>query len=494
MSKTPSLLLVEDSPSLAEVYKQYLSKEDIVLLSAKNGNDAKIAVDTYRPQLVLLDLKLPDISGEEVLSYIKKQNPESVVVIITAHGSVDIAVDLMRLGAQDFLQKPIDAARLLTTVRNSIENIKLKSLVADLGENFNRDQFYDFIGASLPMQSVYKTIEAASMSTATIFITGESGTGKEVCAESIHKQSPRRSEEFIALNCGAIPKDLMESEIFGHVKGAFTGASSDRKGAASMANNGTLFLDEIGEMDLDLQTKLLRFIQSGIIKKVGGSKEEKLNVRFICATNRDPLAQVAEGTFREDLYYRLNVVPIHLPALRERGQDIILLAKHFLRLYSKEDDKRFKAISNDVKQRILKYHWPGNVRQLQNIIRNVVVLNDSEVVELSQLPYPLNGEITNSDTESRPYVKANPYEDHIDAKLTPQSPPTGPHNLDIQGDQANQITYNTTPIQTTIRPLALAEREIIENAISLCDGNIPKAAAMLEVSPSTIYRKKQNWQ
>lgn len=477
MNKTPSVLLVEDSPSLAEIYKQYLSNEDIVLLFADNGRDAKTAVNTYRPQLVLLDLKLPDIPGEDVLRHIKEQNPECVVIIITAHGNVDIAVDLMRIGAQDFLQKPIDAARLLTTVRNCIENIKLKTLVADLSESFSRDQFHGFIGASLPMQSVYKTIEAASTSTATIFITGESGTGKEVCAEAIHKQSSRHDEEFIALNCGAIPKDLMESEIFGHVKGAFTGATSDRKGAASLANNGTLFLDEIGEMDLDLQTKLLRFIQSGIIKKVGGSKDERLNVRFICATNRDPLAQVAEGTFREDLYYRLNVVPIHLPALRERDQDIILLARHFLKQYSKEDGKRFKNISKEVKNKIMSYNWPGNVRQLQNIIRNVVVLNDSETVELDQLPHPLNEKqapnkriISPSLSSETPYGAIEQYS---------QRPPTPSPSIETK--------------HTMIQPLAIVEREVIEHAIACCEGNIPKAAALLEVSPSTIYRKKNNW-
>lgn len=472
MRKTPSLLLVEDSPSLAEMYKQYLSKEDVVLLLADNGADAINAVDNYSPQLVLLDLKLPDMSGEEVLSHIKDKDSDCAVIIITAHGSVDIAVDLMRLGAQDFLQKPIDAARLLTTVRNCIENIKLKSLVADLSENFTRDRFHGFVGASMPMQSIYTTIEAAASSNATIFITGESGTGKEVCAEAIHQQSSRRNDEFVALNCGAIPKDLMESEIFGHVKGAFTGASSDRIGAAAMADNGTLFLDEIGEMDLDLQTKLLRFIQSGIIKKVGGNKEQKLNVRFICATNKDPLEQVANGTFRQDLYYRLNVVPIHLPALRERDKDIVLLAMHFLKLYSKEDGKRFKGITKEVRNKILNYDWPGNVRQLQNIIRNVIVLHDSDNIELSHLPHPLNGNAPG----------ANEHESNF--RMAPESSSPSSLNISRQTPQSNN---------NVIRPLADVEREIIEQAISLCDGNIPKAAALLEVSPSTIYRKKQNW-
>ncbi|WP_370978441.1 sigma-54-dependent transcriptional regulator [Agaribacterium sp. ZY112] len=501
MSKTPSVLLVEDSPSLAEVYKQYLSKEDIALLTATCGLEAIEMAERYQPQLVLLDLKLPDMPGEDVLSHIKKIDNDCVVIIITAYGSVDIAVDLMRLGAQDFLQKPIDAARLLTTVNNSLENIKLKSLVADLSENFNRDHFHGFIGSSMPMQAVYKTIEAASSSSATIFITGESGTGKEVCAEAIHKQSARSSEAFIALNCGAIPKDLMESEIFGHVKGAFTGASSDRKGAASLANNGTLFLDEIGEMDLDLQTKLLRFIQSGVIKKVGGSKEEKLNVRFICATNRDPLTQVAEGTFREDLYYRLNVVPIHLPALRERNGDIVKIAQHFLKLYAKEDGKKFKRLGQEVKQLMNTYAWPGNVRQLQNIIRNVVVLNNAEVVELNHLPPPLSP-ISNTAALKPSKHQAVPLPSSTAeyAASSQESDSAGEYHL-----ENHQALNKQQNIQTDlkvnehdkphfiVRPLAEVERETIEQTIQHCDGNIPKAAALLEVSPSTIYRKKQQW-
>jgi len=311
---------------------------------------------------------------------------------------------------------------------------------------------------------VYRIIDAASPSKATVFITGESGTGKEVCAEAIHASGPRAAKAFVAINCGAIPNDLMESEIFGHTKGAFTGASSDRKGAASMADNGTLFLDEIGEMDYDLQTKLLRFIQTGTFQKVGSSKTESVDIRFICATNKDPLAEVAAGKFREDLYYRLHVIPVHLPPLRDRDQDILELANHFLKKFSAEEKKDFQNFSPEVEVILASYQWPGNVRQLQNVIRNIVVLHNHQEVTKEQLPPPIDTALSDIEVASRTQeIKrlAKPGEDR--------------HSV-------------------TIKPLADIERETIERAIELCDGNVPQAAALLEVSPSTIYRKKQGWE
>ncbi len=465
MRDKPRVLLVEDSLSLAAVYKEYLANENIELHHAETGEQAKRLVLDMSPQVVLLDLKLPDIPGESVLAWINAEDFPSEVVVITAHGSVDMAVDMMQLGAKDFLQKPFDASRLRTTLKNVLETSRLRDIVENFSNTFERDHYHNFIGASLPMQAVYQTIDSAAPTRATVFITGESGTGKEVCAEAIHYHSRCKDGPFIPLNCGAIPKDLMESEIFGHVKGAFTGAHNERKGAASLADGGTLFLDEIGEMDLELQTKLLRFIQTGIIKKVGGSKEEKVNVRFICATNRDPLQEVEAGRFREDLYYRLNVVPIHLPPLRERNDDIILLAKHFLNNYCKEDDKNFSEFSAEVDLSLRKFHWPGNVRQLQNVIRNIVVLHNGDVVLASHLPPPLDRVLENN--------AATQALENVTAEI-----------------RAN--TVSETP--TKIRPLAIVEREAIEEAIAFCDNNIPKAAALLDVSPSTIYRKKQAWE
>jgi DNA-binding NtrC family response regulator len=302
MRDKPLILLVEDTLSLAAIYREYLGSEPVEVQAVATGKDAKESIAASPPDLVLLDLQLPDMDGGDILQWIIDQGFPTAVVIISAHGSVDIAVDMIRRGAVDFLEKPFDANRLCTTVRNTLKHTRLKQLVDDLQLGLDRTTFQNFIGNSLPMQTVYRIIDAASPSKATVFITGESGTGKEVCAEAIHSTGPRSAKPFIAINCGAIPNELMESEIFGHTKGAFTGASADRKGAAALADQGTLFLDEIGEMDMDLQTKLLRFIQTGTFQRVGSSKTESVDIRFICATNKDPLAEVAAGRFREDLY------------------------------------------------------------------------------------------------------------------------------------------------------------------------------------------------
>jgi len=460
MSK--EILLIEDSPTLSALYQEYIAKMGYTLVAAETGKDAMARLATSTPSVVLLDLKLPDMDGMTILQDIKAKELPCVVVIITAHGSVDIAVDAMRYGAFDFISKPFDAKRLQVTVRNAMNHYDLNSIISDFKEQFEREQYFDFIGASLPMQGVYRIIESAAPSNATVCITGESGTGKELCAEALHKQSPRNDKPFIALNCAAIPKDLMESEIFGHTKGAFTGAVKEREGAAAQANGGTLFLDELCEMDLELQSKILRFVQTGTFQKVGSGKVESVDVRFVCATNRDPLEEVKEGRFREDLYYRLHVIPIQLPPLRERGTDILMIANSFLTQFAKEEGKDFRTFSKQVEQILLSYDWPGNIRQLQNIIRNLVVLNNGEVVLPDQLPPPLN-EVSMTDYQAK----------------SPETDTEVPADIQVAGDN--------------IMPLWLHEKQFIENAIAACDGNIPKAAAMLEVSPSTLYRKKQQW-
>ncbi len=461
MIEVPTVLLVEDSLPQATLFKQYLKDETIELSHAETGEAAKQFIAATPPQLVLLDLVLPDMDGREILEWMQQEKISTTVIVLTAHSSVDTAVDVMRIGAEDFLEKPVSASRLKTTVRNLLEKRRLQNLVEDLQDTFDRKHYHGFIGSSLPMQAVYKIVDAAAPSKASIFITGESGTGKEVCAEAIHKQGTRAEQPFVAINCAAIPRDLMESEIFGHAKGAFTGAITQREGAASLANGGTLFLDEIGEMDIELQTKLLRFIQTGTFQKVGGTKLEEVDVRFICATNRDPLEAVRSGGLREDLYYRLHVVPIHLPPLRERGEDIMAIARNFLASFSKEDNKQFKAFSAEVEGVFRSYSWPGNVRQLINVVRNIVVLHNHETVLPAHLPAPLNQDM---DTPQHTHSIASPAAEVI--KPAPD---------------------------TSIRPLEIVEREAIENAIESCHGNIPKAAALLEVSPSTIYRKKQTW-
>ena len=480
MATKPNVLLVEDTSTLAAIYQEYLKNEAINLQHVASGKEAIAAIEKQAPQVILLDLKLPDMSGQDILSWLKKHAYSCAVIVITAHGSIDIAIEVMRLGADDFLEKPFNANRLITTLRNVLERSRLENIVGELQTTLTRKNYHGFIGNSLPMQAVYRIIDAVALSKASVFITGESGTGKEVCAEAIHKQGPRKENTLVPLNCAAIPRDLMESEIFGHVKGAFTGAQAERKGAAELADGGTLFLDEIGEMDLDLQSKLLRFIQTGVFQKVGSSKSQKVDVRFICATNRDPLEEVKAGRFREDLYYRLHVVPVHLPPLRDRGKDIIKIAKAFLKNYSREENKAFKGFSPEVEVILNKYDWPGNIRQLQNVIRNIVVLHDGDIVKTQHLPPPLDTSLLT--TNSQPI-------------------PTSAHETAAENSEqaAFAASVNSTPetVATTIeqiRPLALVEKETIENAIDLCDGNIPKAAALLDVSPSTIYRKKQSWE
>ena len=463
-SERPSVLIVEDSMSLGAVYRAYLRDEPYDVAHVPNGTSAMARIQRDPPQAMLLDLQLPDMDGMDILRHVHENRMPISVVIITGHGSVDKAVDAMRYGAFDFVEKPLNQKRMIVTLRNAVDRMRLSDLVDRIKDDFQRDHYHGFVGASLPMQAVYRIIDSAAPSRATVFITGESGTGKEVCAEAIHRQSDRRDAAFIALNCAAIPRDLMESEIFGHVKGAFTGAVRDRVGAATQADGGTLFLDEIAEMDLDLQSKLLRFVQTGSFQPVGGATVAKVDVRFICATNRDPLAEVAAGRFREDLFYRLHVIPIHLPALRQRQDDILELAGHFLARYAKEEGKQLQGFDPEVESIFLAYDWPGNVRQLQNVIQNVVVLYNGDLVTREMLPPPLN---------------------RVDIASPGRSSNAAPL---VAAKQS--ISATDGPL---IRPLRDIERDAIEQAIAFFDDNIPRAAAALGVSPSTIYRKRQTW-
>ncbi|EHD0097523.1 sigma-54-dependent Fis family transcriptional regulator [Vibrio vulnificus] len=488
------VLLVEDSTSLAILYKQYVKDEPYDIFHVETGRDAIQFIERNTPQLVILDLKLPDMSGEDVLDWINQNDVPTAVIIATAHGSVDIAVSLMNKGAEDFLEKPIKADRLKTSIAVHLKRAKLEHLVENIQSRFDRPRYHGFIGACLPMQAVYKTIDSVAPTTASVFINGESGTGKEVCAEAIHKQSLRKDQPFIAINCGAIPRDLMESEIFGHLKGAFTGATTDRKGAAMLANGGTLFLDELCEMELEMQKKLLRFLQTGTFTPLGGSKEIKVDVRIICATNRDPLKEVEEGRFREDLYYRVHVVPIEMPPLRERGNDIVELANHFLKTYAKEDGKKFNSISKEAQSILKKYKWPGNVRQLQNIIRNIVVLNDDNQLNMEHLPAQLT---TKPQTVKEPAKLSAPPQpvQAVIQEMRNGHEALNHHSLETQTSKANPLAHNAFHHSDgSIRPMWQIEREAIQNAIAFCDGNVISAAVMLELSPSTVYRKKQAWE
>lgn len=387
--KRSSVLLVEDSFALSETYKAYLKSEGYDIACVDTGQAAMEFIARTPPDVAVLDVHLPDMNGIDMLRELRNRDIATDVIIITGQASVNLAVDAMREGAVDFIMKPFTAERLRVTVRNAAERRTLTAKIEKIQEELHRDRFIGFIGRSPAMQTVYQTLQNAAGSDATAFVRGESGTGKELCAEALHKLSARKGGPLVTLNCAAIPRDLLESEIFGHVKGAFTGATRDRKGAAMRAHGGTLFLDEIGEMDLSLQSKLLRFIQERTVQRVGDDVVHPTDVRIVCATNRDPMAEVQAGRFREDLFYRLHVVPIIMPPLRDRGDDVLLIANHFLRLFAVEDGKSFAGFSRDAEQALMAYHWPGNVRQLQNMVRQVVVMNPGGLIDRSQLPAEL---------------------------------------------------------------------------------------------------------
>ena len=467
---TRHILLVDDTKSLAEMYALSLGQSGYQVTTAHSGAALfqTLETDAFAPDLLVLDVKLPDMDGLEILSRLKAMGFDAPVIVITGHGSINTAVEAMRLGASDFLVKPFPIEALSQSADRALQYAGL-STKAEIGAQLpddiespapkkpaaQRAGFGGFIGISPPMQIVYDIIENAAKSSATVFITGESGTGKEICAEAIHRYSRRAKEPFIAINCAAIPRELLESELFGHVKGAFTGAVNDRDGAVALANGGTLFLDEIAEMAPDMQTKLLRFLQNLTYRKVGGSRNEKANVRILCATNKDPLEEIRNGFLRQDLYYRLHVVPVHMPPLRQRRNDITDLADYFLKLYAREENKSFRGFSAEAEAILARAPWPGNVRQLQNIVRGIAVLHDGQIVTSAMLPPALQ----EANYAQRP-APALPQKDKGDA----------------------------------VSPLWQVERDAIETAIALCEGNIPKAAAMREISPSTIYRKKMLWE
>ncbi|MCX5497345.1 sigma-54 dependent transcriptional regulator [Kaistia dalseonensis] len=402
--------------------------------------------------IVVADMET--LGGAEALSALA--GGSASVIVTSARGSVHAAVAAIRAGAVDFLPKPYGPATLIERIEAAIAGwgrAERSTPARTPAAPSNRDGFSGFIGRSAAMRAVYDQIERIAPSRAPVFVTGESGTGKELCAEAIHARSGREGKPFVAINCSAIPRDLMESEIFGHVRGAFTGATETRAGAAEMADGGTLFLDEIGEMDLALQAKLLRFVQSGTVQRVGDATVRRVDVRIVSATNRDPFAEIAAGRFREDLFYRLHVLPIHLPPLRDRGSDIMDLATSFLQRYAAEEARGFEGFTIEAADLLMRHDWPGNVRELQNAIRRMVVLHQGREVTAPMLPPTIRGE-----TPSRPGQPAK------------------------AGRGADPIA-----------PFWEQERSIIESAVGAYSGNIARAAAALEISPSTIYRKRQAW-
>lgn len=460
------ILIVEDTPSLALAYARQLEAAGYETQMADTGAAMRALVMAGAAfDAILLDLQLPDCDGLELLAGMTAITEVTKVIVVTADGSIDRAVQATRLGAYDFLVKPVKPERLLTTVRNATEYTTMARTVEQVRRESNREEFHGFVGGAPAMRAVYQAIESVAQSRATVFITGESGTGKEVAAEAIHTCSQRRSGPFIAVNCGAIPENLLESELFGHRKGAFTGAIDHNMGAVRAANGGTLFLDEICEMDIRLQVKLLRFLQTGRVQPVGASAPEAVDVRVVCATNRDPMQEVAEGRFREDLFYRLAVIPLYLPPLRERGEDIELIAKAFLRRFIKEEGRLPGRFEAGAVRSLHTHRWPGNVRELQNAVRRSVVMNSGP-------SYPLMFQAAAPDR-------------YGDSQISAAQPPS---------PMAPPLPAASSMLDLTGLSLDDVERIAIQRAIDGAGGNLPLAAARLGVSPSTLYRKRERWQ
>ncbi len=383
------ILAVDDEPSMRELLSIVLRREGYEVLLAENGRAAIDLLEREQIDLMISDIKMPDMSGVDVLRAAKKIDRDIIGIMITAFASTETAVEALRMGAYDYVSKPFNVDELKLKVRDAIEQRKLRRENILLKRTLQTThQFSNIIGRSEPMLAVFKLIETIAPTNSTVLVTGESGTGKELVARAIHFNSLRRDRPFVAVNCGALTETLLESELFGHMRGAFTGADSNKKGLVEVAEKGTIFLDEISEMSPKMQVKLLRVLQERKYRRVGGTDEMTADIRIIAATNRDLQTRVREGTFREDLFYRINVIPVALPPLRQRREDIPLLAEHFLPRLSELMGKSIRGISAEAAEMLVAYDWPGNVRELQNALERATALEPSPMILPASLPSP----------------------------------------------------------------------------------------------------------
>jgi len=384
---TVRILVTDDERSMRELLAIVLRREGYEVLVAHDGATAIAALERGSVDLLISDIKMPDMTGIDVLRAAKTLDPSLPAIMMTAFASQETAIEALRLGACDYMIKPFNVDELKVKVREKLENRRLREenllLKRTLGSSH---RFHDIIGRSEAMLDVFRLIETIARTTSTVLITGESGTGKELVARAVHYHSLRRDRPFVAVNCGALTETLLESELFGHVRGAFTGAESNKKGLIEIAERGTIFLDEIGEMSQMMQVKLLRVLQERRFRRVGGVDEIEADIRVIAATNQDLGRMVAEGRFREDLYYRINVIPVRLPCLRERREDIPLLADHFLSKYTAQMGKSIRGVSQGAMDHLQKYHWPGNIRELENVIERAVALEATPAILPESLP------------------------------------------------------------------------------------------------------------
>ncbi len=439
------VLVVDDEPAEREGLARMVGQWGYEVETASSGEEALELIETHHPAVVVTDLVLPEMDGLTLLQKVRETGRPPVVLLVTGHATVESAVEAMRHGAFDYLTKPVDPTRLQVLLEKSIEQESLSREV-----NFLRHQlrqkgaFGQLVGQSKGMQEVYRWIELAATSTAPVLVYGESGTGKELVARTIHELSNRRSKPFVAINCAAIPETLIESELFGHERGAFTGATERRLGCFELADTGTLFLDEIAEMDNSTQAKLLRVLQEGSFRRVGGGKQEvQVDVRVIAATNRVPQEAMAAGQLREDLFYRLNVFSIRLPALRERREDIPILARAFVEEFNRQDNRQVRGLTPEAEKALERYAWPGNVRELRNVIQRAVVLSGSGLIDVEHLPENVVQAVEPARTER----------------------------------------------QGSVTPIREMERELILRALEETRQDKRRAAALLGISLKTLYNK-----
>ncbi|NWF91991.1 MAG: sigma-54-dependent Fis family transcriptional regulator [Syntrophaceae bacterium] len=384
-----SVLIVDDEAGTRESIKMIL-KNDYEVFLARDAEEAFAQIKAHSPDVILLDIILPDIDGLKVLEKIKENDPDLIVIMITATKTVKTAVEAMKLGAYDYVTKPFDVDELRLIINRALSTQALEKEVRYLRKEIDKGfSFGNIIGKSKVMEDIFKVVRQIADSKSTVLIMGESGTGKELISRAIHYNSNRRNFPFVTINCAAIPETLIESELFGHERGAFTNAIERKLGRFEIAHRGTIFLDEIGELSLNTQAKILRFLEEKEFNRVGGSKTIKVDVRLITATNRDLNQLLKKGEFREDLYYRINVVPIVMPPLRERKEDIPLLLEHFIKKFNEENNKKVKGVSKEALERIMSYDWPGNVRELENLIERVVALTSNELIQANELPFSL---------------------------------------------------------------------------------------------------------
>ena len=403
MSSKGRILVVDDEPNARTALAEILKEEGYQAETAADGFKGLARAEEFSPDLVLTDLKMPGMDGVELLRKLRQHAPELPVVLMTAFGAVETAVSAMREGAADYLTKPLNTDELVLVIDRALERVRLRRETHDLRSQLTeRYRFDNIVGNSPEMQEVFKAVAQVAPSRATVLLTGESGTGKELVAAAVHHHSPRKDGPFVRLHCAALAETLLESELFGHERGAYTGADRRREGRFEQANAGTLFLDEIGDITPSTQVKLLRVLQERQFERVGGNQTQTVDVRLIAATNRDLKQLVAEGKFREDLYYRLNVINVALPPLRRRKSDVAALAAHFLERFARENSKRVERFSDGALAQIVAYNWPGNVRELENVVERAVVLTEGHTIEQHHLPAELGAADGESSTPTIP--------------------------------------------------------------------------------------------